>query len=537
LFSYINKILSGGKFLGTGGFGCVVSPAIVFPGSERLINDSNKQYYVTKISVDAQEEFTKCELIRMQLKRELGIEDPEIIGFFPEEIACIRKKEFEEMYLTNEETGLFTNKTELYSSFFNVNDVYVASNRRGILKDKVKKKFFNCQHILDKIRKSKNPSFCAIQIRRFDSDFTTFLDEEFYDLTADEKSFMQDDIFKKLNIMHNAKVYHCDIKEDNLAVYNGKIFFVDWGLAQLGYPNNYEPAKFLQHVLNPESDTFKYYFISLIEDVLHTHEREEVYEIVKNYYLNNQIAKAMRSFDIILLYCAVIGGPLSDQLHKQGLKRKSLVPEIKNYIEFYIEKNKRPTFYSFSEPRTPSTSESRKRSLERQTEYRKKILLETEAENKRLLRIENEEERIKTEQRKEAKRIKTELRRENELRISEVRKEYNREKSKLRKKETERRNTERRTELRREKDLRISELRKEYNREKSELRKKETERRNTERRNTKPRETKDRTKLRESKPRETKDRTKPPETKPRESMIRNSQIRPITQSRKSQNRE
>lgn len=60
------------KFLSKGAFGCVVSPAIVFPGSE-VVNFTNRNEFVTKLGVNLFDEYDLAMAIQDIVGPSVGI--------------------------------------------------------------------------------------------------------------------------------------------------------------------------------------------------------------------------------------------------------------------------------------------------------------------------------------------------------------------------------------------------------------------------------------------------------------------------------
>jgi hypothetical protein len=351
-FFLINKIrIQAGDFVGSGSYGCVVSPAVVFPGPRKYINNDNKKFYVTKIASDAKNEYEICETIKDLFTINLPSVDPNLVGIFPVEITCVNKKEFEKFYLRE-------SKNELNSSFFKIIDG---------------EKVFKCQRNLDNIIDSNKKEYCAIQIRRFDYDFADLMNKHFDEYSIREFDIMQKDIFRKLNILHLAGVFHCDIKGMNLAVKNRKIFFVDWGLSELSYPDENVLKYAVQYnYIDVNSDFHNYAFYRLIHNFINKKNRNDLYRIVYKYFEKKQYANCLRVIDIFTLYCAVIADPYVTQNNIRNSEydktSEFFYNEILHTIDFYIEKKAGPILYS--EVRTPVVSEERSGSRKRKSETR-----------------------------------------------------------------------------------------------------------------------------------------------------------------------
>jgi hypothetical protein len=184
---------------------------------------------------------------------------------------------------------------------------------------------------------------------------------------------MQKDIFRKLNILHLAGVYHLDIKGLNIAVQNRKLFFVDWGLSEVSYPDESSLESTVEYnFLDKRSDYHNYVFFRLIRHFLDKKHRDELYKIVYNYYVKDQYANCLRVIDIFTLYCAVIADPyvVQNKIRPSEFYKTSqfFYNEIVHTIDFFIEQRQGPILHS--EPRTPAESKERSNSRKRKSEDR-----------------------------------------------------------------------------------------------------------------------------------------------------------------------
>lgn len=192
--------------VGTGGYGCVLSPAIVFPNS-KVVTHANRHEYVTKIARDAYEEFGTTEKIVAALGPS-GIS----LGVFPVDPL--------EWDLTRTSLG---------------------ANATGILQ--------KCRDLVDVNRETGHPRFGVLVDPEDESEPVSAIQYPRYWATLEDTSllkgsfaFTTDDIViqlvAKLKKLHAVDVVHLDIKAPNLCVMHKPrgisdidARFADWGLA------------------------------------------------------------------------------------------------------------------------------------------------------------------------------------------------------------------------------------------------------------------------------------------------------------------
>lgn len=194
--------LKGGALIGHGGYGCVFSPAIVTK-KDTLITQENRHQFVSKISKNPDNEFSKTNLITKKLQSaSIDPHSRNSPGWFPLEMHCFHI-----------DTLLDVKK------FLPEKDLRKANK--------------HCEKIINRIfdKKTKNQTICITQSQKYD----TTLNELLYTSWADEKIYLHDQSYKKLNILHNLGIYHLDIKGANMALVKAEnfhnIYFTDWDLA------------------------------------------------------------------------------------------------------------------------------------------------------------------------------------------------------------------------------------------------------------------------------------------------------------------
>jgi hypothetical protein len=225
-------------FLGMGGYGCILHPAVVFRNST-FVTEENKNLYVTKISRDAESEYNFCEIA-------MGIlgEDAQTVGIFPvENLHCgvsardlgeiaetvyakcspIRNRTIagrNKIFQYNREVPLYISPISEVSPI----DIDVLQGGRS------------CGPRGGTI--DKNTYLCAIQYPAYDSDLRKFAKKtmrkermgNFERMNIFE--MVQDTLLENLKILHSKGIMHLDIKMDNVGVTaDGEAKFADWDFA------------------------------------------------------------------------------------------------------------------------------------------------------------------------------------------------------------------------------------------------------------------------------------------------------------------
>jgi hypothetical protein len=236
------------KVLGTGGYGCVISPAIVFQNSKE-VTEENKQQFVTKIAGDAEEEYDIAMYIVSLLKNRKSI------GIFPvDSLECGISKAslgpyYEQVVQRCSNVKAIRRKTE--SGLF----------RQG--------KFFG-----------GSKELCAIQYPRYQEDLTFFYrrDNIPYFLVNLPVRFVVKRVINLLlinyTVLHSIRVYHLDTKAENLcfmkltensytSIEDIDVRIADWGFALVASPDSMEDIRQNMQMLVNSSQ----YFFDVLADV------------------------------------------------------------------------------------------------------------------------------------------------------------------------------------------------------------------------------------------------------------------------------
>ena len=206
------------RVIGTGAFGCVIWPALLFYNSER-VSKYNSEYAVTKIARDAHEEFDiAMEILRRTTPR---------VGIFPvDNLVCgIKYADVKPFY---EQAGRKCRK-QLGELFFTHGDrIQAEASLRPRYDVPQRPRFINGGQ--DPLNGGQ--LLCAIQYQKYDQDLHAF-----YESPNDQNKYQRLRRFRrqleaKQDILHNARVVHLDIKLPNLCEFNNEAYFADWGKAR-----------------------------------------------------------------------------------------------------------------------------------------------------------------------------------------------------------------------------------------------------------------------------------------------------------------
>jgi hypothetical protein len=212
----------GGKVIGSGSYGCVISPAILFPktiqpprGDTTTVNSKNRNEYVTKISEssDANKEWEiQSKIINLLKMKNINIDN---IGVFASSIHCLVKEEL----------------VNLVTKYFSKHLRFIDDKTYALTDEEDNE---TCKINLDNF-------YCGITIKKFKltgADFYNLIDQkkpqnEDFD---DNLKEMINIFYEKLNHLLHLGIFHNDIKLDNVAliddsVTNSKFVFIDWGIA------------------------------------------------------------------------------------------------------------------------------------------------------------------------------------------------------------------------------------------------------------------------------------------------------------------
>jgi hypothetical protein len=236
------------KVLGTGGYGCVISPAIVFQNSKQ-VTEENKDRFVTKIAGDAEDEYDIAMYILSLLKNRKNI------GIFP---------------VDSLECGI--SKASLGPYYEKV--VQRCSNVKAIRRKTESGLFRQGQFF------GGSKELCAIQYPRYQSDLTFFYgrDQIPYFLVNLPVRYVVKRVIDLLlinyTVLHSVRVYHLDTKAENLcfmkltensykSIDDIDVRIADWGFALVATPNSMEDIRKNLRSLEDNAG----YFFDVLADV------------------------------------------------------------------------------------------------------------------------------------------------------------------------------------------------------------------------------------------------------------------------------
>jgi len=193
------------RVIGTGGFGCVIWPAIVF-ANEKTVTQSTAQMYVTKLADDASQEYD----IAMEIKSrapncgiypvdslQCGLQYSDLAPFMDEATRTCAKQ-----------LRKYIGERPLRSTIMHN---YVPTQPYGSIYG--------------------GHTLCAIQYPKYSDTLLVIRD---FDRTHPKKREfvykIYDKLTRKLTKLHNNNIVHLDIKLTNMCVLNSEPYFADWGL-------------------------------------------------------------------------------------------------------------------------------------------------------------------------------------------------------------------------------------------------------------------------------------------------------------------
>lgn len=237
--------------MGTGGYGCVLSPAIVFSDSVEVTQE-NKHRYVTKLARDAEDEYDTAILIRDQVFRS----NPHIsLGIFPvDNLECgISSKDLG----PNAFAIIERCKQLIYTDKKSVQKITLGPKKdykykrgpTGIYDDVLEwKPWLRGGRI-----RGGESYLCALQYPKYERNFLGLINQgrEWFKLGRPPSiilKYIEDteiDCRLVLQELHKAGVVHLDIKLENICEDDLTAKLADWGLAAF--------------LTNTESVDFAYY--------------------------------------------------------------------------------------------------------------------------------------------------------------------------------------------------------------------------------------------------------------------------------------
>jgi hypothetical protein len=201
------------QVIGSGGYGCVIWPAIVFWNSD-VVTQANRKKYVTKVASDATSEYDLAKAIQAKV--------PSDVGIFPvDQLICgLTYREIKKI-------------ADSYAGSYACGERFMYTSKdRDLWVDKVQhRKSHGSRNNADKVDYVPNiarhlrggTSICAIQYPKYDSDLNNTIVPQ----------SMKDELQAKLRTMHQNLVVHLDIKGPNLAQIGAHAYFADWGFARI----------------------------------------------------------------------------------------------------------------------------------------------------------------------------------------------------------------------------------------------------------------------------------------------------------------
>lgn len=197
--------------LGLGSYGCVISPALVFPESV-FITEGNCVNYVTKLAENANDEYDVAKQIELLCPS---------VGVFPvDSLVCnIPYGLLREFYTSFKQK---CGKIKSLRDFIQNIDMQRSAYVKGLTEYR------------PTFRGGKQ--ICAIQYLRYDYDarqFIKILKQRPLKKARKLSVSVYNNFVTKLHEMHSKNVVHMDIKLDNMCIVNNEGFFADWGLSQV----------------------------------------------------------------------------------------------------------------------------------------------------------------------------------------------------------------------------------------------------------------------------------------------------------------
>jgi hypothetical protein len=209
------------KILGMGGYGCILTPAIVFHDSKE-VTEYNMHEYVTKISANAEEEYNNCELAKSIIGP-----SADIYGIFPvDRLHC---------GVSIRDLGDVANN--VIQKCFQIEDRAIVGKYKTAKRDYTKPKndFYISAGEID-----PRSYLCAIQYPLYDYDLKDFKSrvkealkmDATNELTIknvkDVMNAMELSLAKGLKLFHSKGIIHLDIKDGNVGISKGDAKFADW---------------------------------------------------------------------------------------------------------------------------------------------------------------------------------------------------------------------------------------------------------------------------------------------------------------------
>ena len=354
------KEVEGPRYLGHGGYGCVVWPAIEFRG----LSIPDPTQFVSKIAADAATEYDIAKTVENLVGSSVGIfpYGPLHCNVTAKDLGPNRK-----LILRNCTSVLVPvgdRKSVSFAEFFTSRFpeskkklyepkreerlrslVGPPSLRRqmsmGALEDLMGGS--SCSSIeyrpmrLSVLRAGQKPDLCAITYPRYDIDLSKDfkrLMETRNVMDRDVQQYIQmihKDAKVKLNVLHRNYIFHMDIKSPNLSLVNAptepSIRFGDWGLTLVLTPGSSNFATELT-LLRNQTITYHQYYERFNPDLYGTYiDKERVFRVMEN--PDASVNQVIQSLAIINIWCLLYA-------FVEVIEKRYLIKELKE-IQKLIE--------------------------------------------------------------------------------------------------------------------------------------------------------------------------------------------------------
>ena len=194
------------RVLGTGTYGCVIWPALLFYNSVE-VTPENTALFVTKVARDAIYEYDLAMEIKSRVRPSVGV--------FPvDQLTCgISYKDIAPFYSQASRNC----KVQLGKQFFEQSEALIAAKKP--------KRLFE-----GKLRGGEK-HLCAIQYPKYDRDLADFSELPKTQQKVDLFVKFKRELKEKLLELHENNIVHLDIKPQNLCQMQDEAFLCDWGFA------------------------------------------------------------------------------------------------------------------------------------------------------------------------------------------------------------------------------------------------------------------------------------------------------------------
>ena len=200
------------KVLGQGSYGCAIFPALLF-SSSKIINQSNRGFYVTKLIYNDDTEYDTAKSIEQLAGTDVGI--------FPvDSLECGIK--LNDLNITDSNKRLLLKCTHKSLAGQYLNQTY-----KSFFEDTSYKRLYHDYQG----RISGGAQLCAIQYPKY---FKSLYEVKERDYTQTEIVFIFSSAVEKMNKLHDNFIYHCDIKPLNMCMLDRlDIRFADFGMSHI----------------------------------------------------------------------------------------------------------------------------------------------------------------------------------------------------------------------------------------------------------------------------------------------------------------